>query len=307
MSYGCGDVVVTTTLERLILESYDSVVALHEAALRDLGLPQTPQAILVALDIDGTIMDEAHPLTKRLIQAVDLLRENGVHICITTGRSVPATLPVVEQLGLESAWIASANGAMVGHYTRSDGYVLTKQFTFDAHESVARVLEAIPEALIGVENSPAGFRVLKPFPPGELRETIAVQPLEELLAAPVSRVVVRNPLMNNAEFRHAISTVQFPEVEHAIGWRAWLDINPAGTSKAQGLRIVCENLKISPRHTVALGDGANDIPLLKYAGYGVAMGNACPEAKKVAGQTTLPVSQDGAAAVLEALGKFLKC
>nr|WP_287848366.1 HAD family hydrolase [Mobiluncus sp.] len=288
------------------MEKYASEVERHLQALQWLNLPDNPRDNLVALDIDGTIVDEHQEMTPRLTRNADWLREGGVHICITTGRSVPATLPVVEQLGLESAWIASANGALIGHFTRESGYTLTNQYTFDPHDAVARILEAIPTALIGVEDAPTGFRVLKPFPPGELRETTAVQPLEELLAKPVPRVVVRDPSMSNEAFREAVKTVDFPEVEHAIGWRAWLDINPKGTSKAHGLQTVCENLGVSPAHALALGDGANDIPMLEFAGYGVAMGNARPEVKAAANNTTLTVHEDGAAAVMEALARILR-
>lgn len=281
------------------------MVEFHEGKLRNLRLPSTPSSLLVALDIDGTILEEGHPLSERLVQNVQYLRRAGVHICITTGRSVPATVPIVQQLGLGNTWIVSANGSLIGHYSTETGYVLTDQYTFPVHEVLARVLHAMPEALIGVEDSPAGFRVLRPFPPGELRETIAVQSLEELGAKPVSRVVVRNPLMNNEEFATAVAKINLSDVQSAIGWRAWLDINPPGTSKAKGLQSVCKNLGVDSRHTLAIGDGANDIPLLQFAAYGVAMGNADPAVKRAADSTTLTVEDDGAAAVLEAICAIL--
>lgn len=287
------------------MDNYASMVRFHEEQLRDLCLPPRPDSWLVALDIDGTILDEGYPLSERVVQNTQRLRQAGVHICITTGRSVPATVPIVQQLGLPSSWVVSANGAMIGHYTADTGYVLTDQYTFSIHEVLARVLDTMPEALIGVEDSPAGFRVLKPFPPGELRETIAIQSLEELVIKPVSRVVVRNPLMDNEEFAKAVSQIDLSGVESAIGWRAWLDINPPGTSKAKGLQSVCANLGVSPNHTLAIGDGANDIPLLQFAAYGVAMGNAAASVKHAADSTTLAVCADGAAAVLEALTRIL--
>ena len=228
-----------------------------------------------------------------------------MHICITTGRSVPATLPVVKGLELESAWIASANGSLVGHFTQADGYALTNQYTFAPRPIVSRVLQVLPEACIGVEDNPLGFRVSKPFPPGELRETLEVQDLDTLLATPVSRVVIREPQLNNEEFHRAVKRIDFTGVEHAIGWRSWLDINPPGTSKGHGLATVCENLGVDLGHTIAIGDGGNDIPLLRTAGYGVAMGNARPEVKAAADATTLPDTQQGAGAVLEALTQVM--
>lgn len=284
---------------------YTEQVTRHAIALGLMGLPENPRDVLVSLDIDGTIVTPEQQIYPAVKEYADRLRIGGVHICITTGRSVPATLPVVKGLELESAWIASANGSLVGHFTQAGGYTLTNQYTFDPRQIVARVLQVLPEACIGVEDNPLGFRVSKPFPPGELRETLEVQNLDTLLATPVSRVVIREPQLNNEEFHHAVKLIDFTGVEHAIGWRSWLDINPPGTSKGHGLATVCENLGVDLGHTIAIGDGGNDIPLLRTAGYGVAMGNARPEVKAAADATTLPDTQQGAGAVLEALTQVM--
>ena len=284
---------------------YTEHVKRHAIALSLMGLPENPRDVLVSLDIDGTIVTPEQQIYPTVKEYADRLRIGGVHICITTGRSVPATLPVVQGLELESAWIASANGSLVGHFTQAGGYTLTNQYTFDPRPIVARVLQVLPEACIGVEDSPLGFRVSKPFPPGELRETLEVQDLDTLLATPVSRVVIREPQLNNEEFHRAVKRIDFTGVEHAIGWRSWLDINPPGTSKGHGLATVWENLGVDLGHTIAIGDGGNDIPLLRTAGYGVAMGNARPEVKAAADATTLPDTKQGAGAVLEALTQVM--
>lgn len=284
---------------------YAEQVARHAIAMGLMGLPDNPREVLVSLDIDGTIVTPEQQIYPKVKEYADRLRLGGVHVCITTGRSVPATLPVVEGLELESAWIASANGSLVGHYTRADGYTLTNQYTFDPRSIVSRVLQILPDACIGVEDSPLGFRVSKRFPPGELRETLEVQDLDTLLATPVSRVVIREPRLHNEEFHQTVKRIDFTGVEHAIGWRSWLDINPPGTSKGRGLTTVCENLGVDLGHTIAIGDGGNDIPLLQTAGYGVAMGNARSEVKAAAAATTLPDIMEGAGAVLEALAQVM--
>lgn len=270
-------------------------------AMSCLERPLEPETTILALDIDGTTVTEDQEIPEKLEHNIVRLRDGGVHICITTGRSVPATLPVVAGLHLKSAWLATSNGSIIGHWTANEGYKLTYRYTFDAREAVSRLLAVVPDAFIGIDDGYKGFRVNRRFPPGELRETTAIEPLERLLEEPVSRVVVRVPRLSNAEFRRIVEGIDFGDVERSIGWRSWLDLNPSGTSKALGLKTVCERLEVSQKHTVALGDGANDIPVLRWAAYGVAMGIASPAVKAAADNTTLAVEDNGSAAVAEAL------
>ncbi|MBX3015270.1 MAG: HAD family hydrolase [Caldilineaceae bacterium] len=74
-----------------------------------------------------------------------------------------------------------------------------------------------------------------------------------------------------------------------------------GVNKGAGLQYLCELLQIDPQRTLAIGDNDNDIPLLRAAGYGVAMGNASPGLKAVADWIAPSIEEDGAAVALEAL------
>lgn len=264
----------------------------------------TAQGTVVALDIDGTIVNAGQQFSPRFRDVTKRLVAAGVQLCIATGRSVPATLPVVRGLGLESAWVVSTNGAVIGHFQLGAGYRMTQKHTFDAREIVAKLQAVFPEALFGVEDSPGGFRTNRAFPAGELTEIIAVAPLEELLAQPVTRAVLRVPGLGIAEFRRALQVVDFAGVEHAIGLNTWLDLNPPGISKGTGIAEVCRELGTDPAHTVALGDGENDVAMLRFAGYGVAVGTQDPEVLRAAKDHTFEVERDGSAAVLEALARY---
>ena len=90
-------------------------------------------------------------------------------------------------------------------------------------------------------------------------------------------------------------------VNYAVGFSAWLDINPEGVSKASALELVRRALKVEPRHTVAVGDQRNDMEMLHWAARGVAMGDAPPEVVAVADEVTGTVAEDGLVAVLEDL------
>jgi hydroxymethylpyrimidine pyrophosphatase-like HAD family hydrolase len=83
--------------------------------------------------------------------------------------------------------------------------------------------------------------------------------------------------------------------DYVIGWTAWMDLSPVGVSKASGLEIVAGALGLSSEHVLAIGDGRNDIEMLRWAGRGVAMGQAVPEVHEAADDTTASVYEDGAA------------
>ena len=90
-------------------------------------------------------------------------------------------------------------------------------------------------------------------------------------------------------------------VSYAVGWTAWLDINPEGVSKGSALELVRRTLKVEPGDTVAVGDQRNDIEMLHWAARGVAMGQAPDEVKDAADEVTGTVEEDGLVPVLRSL------
>ncbi|HSU73537.1 MAG TPA: HAD hydrolase family protein, partial [Terrabacter sp.] len=95
-------------------------------------------------------------------------------------------------------------------------------------------------------------------------------------------------------------------VSYAVGWSAWLDINPEGVSKASALELVRRQLRVEPIHTIACGDQRNDLEMLHWAAWGVAMGNAPDEVKAIADEVTCHVDEDGLAPVLEAVARAVR-
>jgi hydroxymethylpyrimidine pyrophosphatase-like HAD family hydrolase len=79
----------------------------------------------------------------------------------------------------------------------------------------------------------------------------------------------------------------------------WLvEATAAGVDKGSGLRKLCEIMDIDPQRVLAIGDSENDIPMLRAAGFGVAMGNATESLKAIADWIAPPIEEDGAAVAL---------
>ncbi len=86
---------------------------------------------------------------------------------------------------------------------------------------------------------------------------------------------------------------------YAVGWSAWLDIAPEGVSKATALEQVRRRLGVAPENTYAVGDGRNDIEMLRWAAHSAAMGNALDDDVFAAADERLPdVTDDGLAEFL---------
>lgn len=249
---------------------------------------------LVALDIDGTLVDANGHLPDEVRDAVRAVVTAGVPVVLSTGRGWTATQDVFDQLGLPPGWAVSANGAVVVNYPPLE--IHTSQ-TFDPSETIRRVVELAPRALIAVDEG-SGWRATGVFPEGELTGPISYESAEDLGSRPVVRIVVRDPNGNENDF-HALTTqLGLKDVSFFIGWSCWLDIAPQGIDKAAGLQVVCDELGVDASDVLAIGDGRNDIEMLEWAGRGVAMGDAPPEVQLAADHVTGTFTNGGTAAEL---------
>jgi HAD superfamily hydrolase (TIGR01484 family) len=259
---------------------------------------------LVALDIDGTLLKwvEGAGTTYEEIapavgDAVRRARDAGCHIVLASGRSPHGMTKVADMLrlhldGAEQLWIVASNGAVVFRYPPLE---VVREETFDAAPAVRAVLERHPTALVAVEERGVGYRVSKEFPVGELSGEMILTDVAELVAAPVSRVIIRDPEATADDFIALARELGLQGTDYVVGWTAWLDLAPVGVSKASGLAYVAEQLGIAAADVLAIGDGRNDLEMLEWAGRGVAMGQSVQEVQDAADAVTATVADDGAA------------
>ena len=246
---------------------------------------------LVALDVDGTMVDHDNEMTAEVRDAIRAVHDAGVEVVISTGRSVPGVLNAADKLDLDGDAVAS-NGSVVMSYRPVE---ILHQVTFDASEAVTRIVEQLPDALVAVEEIGVGYRVSKPFPSGEINGDMTVHPIEDLIAEPVTRVIIRSPEHSAEDFHRIVADLGLADTNYYVGYTAWLDLAPEGVSKASGLEVLCERRGLTAADVLAVGDGNNDIEMLRWAGRGVAMGQAPDSVKAVADAVTGPIEADGLA------------
>ena len=259
--------------------------------------------LLIALDVDGTIIDYDEALSERVRQAVRAVVDVGHHVVVATGRSLHGTLPVLDRLELIEGAVVCSNGGLTVRLDPAlpEGYEVAHAVTFDPGPALRVLREYLPTARYAVEEVGVGFRITAPFPPGELAGELQLVPFDELLGRPAVRVIVRSPEHTPQDFLRIVEEAGLHGVGYAVGWTAWLDLAPDGVSKASALEPVRAALGIDRSRTVAVGDGRNDVEMLQWAARAVAMGQSGPELLAVADEVTGPVEDDGLAQVLEPL------
>jgi HAD superfamily hydrolase (TIGR01484 family) len=262
---------------------------------------------LVALDIDGTLLrwiDGAGTTHEEVSPAVhDAVRRTldaGAHVVLASGRSPHGMTRVADLLDLhdderDRLWVVASNGAVVFRYPPME---VVREETFDARPAVRAVLEHRPNALVAVEERGVGYRVSGHFPTGELSGEMIVTDVEELVAGPVSRVIIRDPTATADDFVELAARLGLHGTDYVVGWTAWMDLAPLGVSKASGLQHVADELGLGAADALAIGDGRNDLEMLRWAARGVAMGQAVAEVHEAADASTVTVDEDGAAVEL---------
>ncbi|GAA4818290.1 HAD family hydrolase [Nocardioides caeni] len=258
---------------------------------------------LVALDIDGTLLRwvvgrgmSLEEVTPAVHAAVQRALDAGAHVVLSSGRAPFNMTGVADLLDLhghgEKLWIVASNGAVVLRYPPAE---VVHEVTFDARAAVYAVLEQHPDAIVAVEERGVGYRVSAPFPDGELGGETIVSDIAEMVAGPVSRVIIRDPKATAEDFVRLAANLGLHGTDYIVGWTAWLDLAPVGITKASGLEYVAAQLGVDRADVLAIGDGRNDIEMLEWAGRGVAMGQAVDEVKAIADATAPSVDDDGAA------------
>jgi Cof subfamily protein (haloacid dehalogenase superfamily) len=262
---------------------------------------------LIATDVDGTLLDDDERITARTRAAVHAAVDSGAHFVLATGRPPRWVAPVVDALGLAPMAVC-ANGAVI--YDPSTDRILSARTL--SPELLAELAEVatrvIPGAGLAVERvgRSAHDAATPQFVSSPGYEHAWLNPdntevsVEDLLSAPAVKLLIRKAGARSADMAAALAKHIGLEGDLTYSTNNGLiEVVPLGVSKATGVEEVARPLGITAEDVVAFGDMPNDVPMLRWAGLGVAMGNADPEAIEAADEVTAPNTDDGLARVLE--------
>lgn len=254
---------------------------------------------LVAIDIDGTLLNSAKQVTDTTAAMLQVARqEAGVRIVLATARPPRSVMSIYSQLGLDTPLI-NYNGALV-YEPLAKRVLMHKPIGCKASRQIIDLARSVyPEVVVSAEILDQWYT--DRFDPSLVTETgrrfrpNVVAPLDQWLTQAVTKLLLLGEPEKlekvadvvTAKFRRQVTIVQ-------TEWHL-LQITHATVSKAQALRVVAGQVGVTSEQVMAIGDNANDVGMLKWAGIGVAMGNAPPVVRAAADYVTDHHDADGAA------------
>lgn len=269
---------------------------------------------LLAVDVDGTLLDSTHRVSPAHREALRRAHQAGLRVVLCTGRSYPEIRGVLDHLGLELDATIAVSGALVCE--AATGRTLSAA-PFDP--MIARRLYAwlreLGYAVLWLTNRDqcghdgyalAGPRMHAGHANWLARTPCTVRQVDDLPpdAAPALRLSVIDDRSELQRVADGLLERFARETSHnlldAPSYRLTvLEILAGHVTKWHGIEMLCERWGIEPARTVAIGDDVNDIEMIRRAGLGVAMGNAVPAVRAVARRVTGTHDEGGLAMVID--------
>ena len=262
---------------------------------------------LIATDVDGTLLDDDDHITDRTREVVRAALADGAHFVLATGRPPRWIAPVVDALGFAPMAVC-ANGAVL-YDPATDRILSAHTLSVEALAALAEIAEhAIPGVGLAVERvgNSAHDAATPQFVSSPGYEHAWLNPdntevsRADLVSAPAVKLLIRSAGARSADM--AAELARYLDDEGDITYstnNGLIEIVPRGISKATGVDEIAAPLGVGAADIVAFGDMPNDVPMLRWSGTGVAMGNAHPEAIAAADEVAARNSEDGLAKVLE--------
>lgn len=271
---------------------------------------------LLAIDIDGTLLDPQYQISAANLAALRRAHRNGVEVVLVTGRRHHFAMPVAEMLGFD-LWLISSNGAV----TRSSHGELFHRdllprgvarklcdcmrdfrgnlvLTFDQETKGALVLERMDELHASIarwlEKNGQYIELVSP-----ITDALQTDPIQAMFCGTIAR-------MGAAEARlragHLAGLVTVLKTQYDARDLCIIDVLNYGCSKGHALKRWAEYRDLERHEVMAIGDNYNDIEMLEFAGVPFVMGNASDDVKQNGWPVTLANDQSGVAAALEEVG-----
>ncbi len=258
---------------------------------------------LVAMDVDDTLITDELTILPECQEAIEQARQKGAEVMLATGRMFQATVPYARQLGLSGPLILyngglvqTVEGEVLDH--RPVPLALAREIAqlchaHDLHLNVYIDDELYVERITEHAEYYHKMTGVDGFPVGDLVAFMDKEPTKLLIVGEPDEI---------ASWREILTKRYGEKLEIARSKPKYIEITQKGISKGVALKTVAEKLGLQASEVMAIGDSFNDIDMIKYAGVGVAVGNA-PDVVKNTADWVAPSNEE--AGVAEAICKFV--
>ena len=267
---------------------------------------------LLAVDIDGTLLNPQFQVAEADMAALRRAREAGIEVILVTGRRHTFALPIAQSLGFD-LWVVSSNGAITRSLTGETFHrdflpratalrlcTAMKEFrgnlvlTFDTESKGAIVLEHMDELGASIQRwLEKNMEYLEFVIPVE--NSITRDPVQAMFCGTIPRMRQARAALSSSGLDNQITILR---TEYPLRDLSIVDVLNQGCSKGHALERWANHRGIPREQVMAIGDNYNDIEMLAFAGYPVIMGNASAELRDRGWAVTLPNDQCGVAAAV---------
>lgn len=254
----------------------------------------------IAVDMDGTLLNGRKEITPKTLSSINGMIKSGGIFCLSTGRPLIGVKRYCDLIDGDIPLILY-NGAIVT-FSKTEKVIVSRCLTADQSK---RILSIIKEHN-GTYVFWAGERVYASVINDVTNGYFAISgakpiPIEKDPVIPHGSIVKILWLDDNKRLREYQNTFlkELKDVNFFTSQPTFLEFVSSGISKADAMAVLAGYYGITRDEMIAVGDGCNDIPMLKFAGLGVAMANAEDEVKKACSEITASNEEDGVGATID--------
>jgi Cof subfamily protein (haloacid dehalogenase superfamily) len=261
---------------------------------------------LIALDVDGTLLNDDYVLTELTKQSVRKAHEAGCHIVLCTGRSPSSTIPILKELGLEGTMITHNGAATV--YSDSSGNKVLHEISF--------TLEEIKPMLEYVRREGVHFDICTPFDMyiercGDYEREMykkflltphLVEDVTELQVPIVKFTLFSQPEIMDRVHRKWDEQKLYGQLSVIRSGDLFIDVMNPAVNKGNALKALAADWNIDPSEIMAIGNYYNDLEMMSFAGLGIAVANSPEGVLNAADVITASNNENG---VHEAIMKYV--
>lgn len=270
---------------------------------------------LICIDMDGTLLNSKHEISEFNKEMIKNAIEKGAVVAITTGRLHMSALIHSELLGIET-YVISSNGCYIKNI-KTDEVIYESTLTKEQYYRIKEIGEkhklnrlyynTFDTVISGVKfPEDYAYKVSNEVLPEEKRvkflEEANLDEIYDEYDGKILKAIFIEEEYVDRLFKIKEELKTFEDLEVVSSWPNNVEIMPAGTSKGEAVKRLAEILKIKPEEVICMGDSENDLSMIKYAGLGIAMGNAIDLIKENADYITDTNENSG---VGKAIEKFI--